>query len=185
VTASLRIAFALPAALLTLLAQEKTNSDSAVLADFQQRVAAYMKLRKTAEGQLHKLKPTNSPDAIKHHEHELAKQIRLARSNAAPGNIFTPDVAVVFQHLVAQPLAGPQAPGIQTSLRHAEPVQIADLRVNGDYPERIPLQSTPASLLLNLPKLPPELEYRVVGRALILRDTGANLIVDIIPNALP
>jgi hypothetical protein len=28
-------------------------------------------------------------------------------------------------------------------------------------------------------------EYRFVGRALILRDTVANLIIDFIPNAVP
>ena len=39
----------------------------------------------------------------------------------------------------------------------------------------------PPSLLLNLPKLPKELEYRFVGRELILRDIAANLIVDVIP----
>ena len=73
---------------------------------------------------------------------------------------------------------------MRQSLRRSEPVAVP-LRVNESYPESVPLQTTPPSLLRNLPKLPPELEYRVVGRALVLRDTGANLIVDLLPNALP
>lgn len=182
---TLRLTIAVAVALVTLAAQEKTNADSAILAGFEQKIADYMKLRKTAEGQLQKLKPTKSSDAIKRHEHELAKQLRVARASAVQGSIFAPDVAAEFQRLIGQTLQGPQSGGVQSSLRHAEPVQIPDLRVNGSYPEHIPLQSTPASLLMNLPKLPPELEYRVVGRALILRDVGANLIVDLIPNALP
>jgi hypothetical protein len=32
--------------------------------------------------------------------------------------------------------------------------------------------------------LPEELEYRIVGKNLILRDTGADLIVDFIPDAI-
>ena len=31
----------------------------------------------------------------------------------------------------------------------------------------------------------PEVEYRVVGHDLLLRDVEANLVVDLIPNAIP
>ena len=54
--------------------------------------------------------------------------------------------------------------------------------VNAAYPDGLPLQSMPPSLLLNLPQLSKELEYRFVGRELILRDAPANLIVDVIPD---
>jgi hypothetical protein len=32
--------------------------------------------------------------------------------------------------------------------------------------------------------LPPQVDYRIVGKALLLRDVDANLIVDYIPNAI-
>ena len=51
-------------------------------------------------------------------------------------------------------------------------------------PPNIPLQSTPPTILLNLPRLPPELEYRIVGRTLVLRDAVANIVVDLIPDAI-
>jgi len=35
-----------------------------------------------------------------------------------------------------------------------------------------------------LPALPPELQYRMVGRDLVLVDVHASLIVDILPQAL-
>ena len=38
-------------------------------------------------------------------------------------------------------------------------------------------------LLANLPQLPEDMEYRVVGSDLVLRDVDANIIVDLIPNA--
>ena len=49
----------------------------------------------------------------------------------------------------------------------------------------MPLQSTPPSLLLNLPVLPKGIEYRVVDHALLLRDTEANIVVDYIPDVFP
>jgi hypothetical protein len=42
----------------------------------------------------------------------------------------------------------------------------------------------PPQLLLLLPDLPPDLQYRFVGRHLILYDGRANIIVDEIPYAI-
>jgi hypothetical protein len=42
----------------------------------------------------------------------------------------------------------------------------------------------PPNLLADLPKLPEDLEYRVIDRHLILRDVHANVIVDYVPNAI-
>ena len=74
---------------------------------------------------------------------------------------------------------------VQASLRHAEPLKPIPLRVNDRYPRNMPLQSTPPTLLLNLPRLPDELHYRIVGRDLVLYDVTADLIVDLISNAVP
>jgi hypothetical protein len=57
--------------------------------------------------------------------------------------------------------------------------------VNAPYPPNVPYTTLPPALLLRLPTLPDGLEYRFVGRALILRDVDAALIVDFLPNALP
>ncbi len=73
----------------------------------------------------------------------------------------------------------PDGPNIRQSLRSAEPVQL-HLKINERYPESVPLQTTPPSLLEYLPPLPPEIEYRITGRDLVLLDAKANLIVDII-----
>ena len=70
-------------------------------------------------------------------------------------------------------------------MNHAEPVRMPTLRVDASYPEHLPLQTTPPSVLANLPKLPPEVEYRIVGNALVLRDVDANLIVDFTRNVVP
>ena len=48
----------------------------------------------------------------------------------------------------------------------------------------LPLPTMPAVLLQVLPTLPPQLEYRFIGRALILRDIDAALILDYLPDAI-
>jgi hypothetical protein len=153
------------------------------LKDFDRRVSDYIKLRKTIK--VRDLKPTPSSAEIQHHERETAERIREARMSAAQGDVFTPEIAAEFRRLIATTMQEPEAGKIRASLRHAEPVHLKVLRVNQTYPRHVPLQSTPPSLLLNLPPLPPELDYRVVGRDLVLRDTGANLLVDFIANAIP
>jgi hypothetical protein len=169
----------------TAMPQAPVNPDAQVQKDFDKRIQDYVKLCNTAREGLHKLKPTESADTIQVHEKGLAHRIRERRRSAAPGDIFTPDIAAEFRRLIGIAMQGQDATRIQKSLQRAEPVHLKSLRVNRSYPEGVPLQSTPATLLQNLPKLPAEVEYRVVGRALVLRDTEANLIVDFIPDAIP
>ena len=59
------------------------------------------------------------------------------------------------------------------------------IHVNEAYPAKAPLQSTPPSLLLNLPRLPKGLRYGIVDHDLLLDDVEANLIVDFVPAAIP
>jgi hypothetical protein len=166
-------------------APEKVNWDSPVARDFNRRVADYVKLRKTAQKEIHRLKPTKSPEAIEQYEHHLAHRIREARYSAVQGNIFTPAITEEFRRVIGITMQGPEAAGIRQSLQRAAPVRSRVMRVNSAYPAGLPLQSTPPSLLLKLPPLPPEVEYRVVGHDLVLRDVEANLVVDLIPNAIP
>ena len=46
------------------------------------------------------------------------------------------------------------------------------LKVNATYPDDTPLPTTPPQVLMNLPKLPEQLEYRIVGKNLIIRDVA-------------
>ena len=56
--------------------------------------------------------------------------------------------------------------------------------VNDSYPDGGALTTMPPQLLQILPRLPSGLEYRFIGRDLILWDTHAGLIIDFIPRAL-
>jgi hypothetical protein len=164
--------------------QPKINADAAIVQDFQKRVEDYHKLLKTIEQKLSTLKQTESQAMIKGHQEGIAASIREARQSAKRGDIFSPEIEREFRRLIAIAMQGGDSKRIKESLKHAEPVEL-QLRVNDSYPTKVPLQSTPPTLLLNLPKLPEELEYRLVGRSLVLRCGKGNLIVDFIPNVMP
>ena len=161
---------------------ERVNPNAAVSSDFEKRVAEYMKLRQSAQSGLTTPKNTQSPTQLTEYQHELGDRIRSARPQAQQGDLFTPEVADLFRHLVSQSLNGPRGMQIRKSYQRAEPIRGVHLAVNQAYPDGLALQSMPPSLLLNLPKLPKELEYRFVDHELILRDIAANLIVDFIPD---
>lgn len=159
------------------------NEDARVLADFGSRVADYMKLRKKASESRKVRKPVTSQESINRHQHQLAHELREAREHARQGDIFTPEIADVFRRLIAMAAEGSKGVKMNQSLKHAEPVHLV-LRVNRAYPDGLPLQSSPPTLLANLPPLPKELDYRVVGPNLILRDAEANLIIDFFNQAM-
>jgi hypothetical protein len=163
---------------------ERVNADAAVIGDFKNRVTEYMKLRKKVSDSLGRLKSTTSQGKIKNHELDLAHGIREAREHARKGDIFTPEISQVVRRLIGLATQGSDGTRVGQSLKRAEPVQLK-LRINREYPSALPLQSTPPSLLANLPELPKELDYRIVGHDLILRDVDANLIIDFVTNAIP
>jgi hypothetical protein len=160
------------------------NRNAAISSDFDKRVNDYLKLRQKAQTGLSMPRNTVSSDKITDYQHELAGRIRDLRPQAKQGDIFTPEITGLFQRLISQSLNGPDSTKIRKSYERAEPIHGVRLEVNQTYPDSLPLQSMPPSLLLNLPKLPKELEYRFVGHELVLRDIPANLIVDLIPETV-
>lgn len=166
-------------------AQEKVNRDAKILEDFNKRVEDYVQLRNDIRSQVRPLKKAESAAAIVRYQRDFARRLRGARYGVEHGNIFTAEIIAEFHHLIAITMQGAEGADIRSSLASGTPVRFPDLQVDQEYPPGAPLQSTPSSLLLNLPSLPREVEYRVVGHNLVLRDTDANMIVDFIPNAIP
>jgi hypothetical protein len=151
--------------------------------DFETRVAKYLDLRKNQAGSAPR--PTNNPEKLADNQQTVAAKVSVLRQDAKQGDIFTPEIAAYFRHQIAATLKGRHGHKIRASLRHAEPVPALHLQVNQVYPQGVPLQSTPPTVLLNLPPLPKELEYRIVGRNLVLHDIVPNIVVDFIPDAIP
>lgn len=166
-------------------AQPKVNPDAKMLQDFQARIDAYLKLHKQVEDNSPKLKETTNPAEIQAAQKALIAGIRAARANARPGDIFTPEVRRLFRRLMYPEVKGPDGKETKAEIKEdAPPPGTIPLKVNAAYPEKQPLPTVPPNVLANLPKLPEDLEYRIVDKHLILRDVDANLIVDYIPNAI-
>jgi hypothetical protein len=153
-----------------------------VVADFEQRAKQYLDWREKTVGKTPP--PANSPEKIVAARRELANKVRVARAGTKQGEVFTPGITEYFRREITATLNGGHGKQIRSSLRHSEPTEM-QLQINQSYPEKVALQSTPPTLLLNLPELPKGLEYRILGRELVLRDSDANIIVDYVPNALP
>jgi hypothetical protein len=117
----------------------------------------------------------------------LEKAIRSARSGAKQGDIFAKPLQKHFIQVVRSETRGQAGKSVKTAIREDNPNQVAQtvpLAVNAVYPDSPPLSIVPPTLLLRLPTLPETLDYRFVGKALVLRDVRANIIVDFIPNTL-
>ena len=168
--------------------QARTPRDSEEARDlktFTDRVQAYVKIQKDLEASLPTLKPTKDAAQIVEHQHALARKIADARRDARQGDIFTHEVTERFRKIIRKAFQGPEGRLARKTIQQDTPFKVIALRVNDVYPENIPLTTTPPTLMLKLPELPPELAYRFVGRDLVLKDIKAQLVVDLIPNALP
>jgi hypothetical protein len=165
-----------------------TANDKEALEGFKKRVKDYVSLVKREDDRAPDLKKKAFAGEIEKYENALAKAIREARPDAKEGDIFTPAVRPVFKRILASELKGSwNAPARKTA---AEGNPDADgtarplVAVNATYRDA-PLATIPPSLLQKLPELPEQVEYRIVGRDLVLRDRGAGLIVDFIRDATP
>jgi hypothetical protein len=170
-------------AFLIAISQDGVNPDSALVAQFQNLITDYVKLTAKIKSELPPLRSTDSRTAVTEREASLARLIQQARPNAAQSDFFTPAIATEFRRLIRIALEGRRDARIHKSLQHAEPVE-GQIKVNAAYPP-MPLQSTPPTLLANLPELPQSLDYRIVGHTLVLRDVQANLVLDFIQKAVP
>jgi hypothetical protein len=159
------------------------NPDALTQQDFKKRVDAYVALHNTAVKDVGPLKQTSDPAEIKQRQNALAQRIAAVRADAKPGDIFTPDIKARFRALLAPHLKGEDGRDAKAIVKDDAPAAVP-FKVNAVYPEGKPLPTVPAKLLLNLPTLPKELEYRIIDKHLILRDTEANLIVDYMLNAI-
>ncbi len=180
-----------PAEVAIKAGEQKTSSDPAVnpdaaaMREFKARAAKYVDLHKKLATGPAEQKKGATPIELTAAKSSLAAKVQAARADARHGDIFTPEVRVVFRRLLAPELKGEDGRDAKAVLRDdaPEPASVP-FKVNAKYPEGQPLPSVPGALLLTLPSLDAPLEYRVVGQHLLLIDTSTDLIVDYILNAI-
>ena len=161
------------------------NPTDTVFADFAKRIDGYMKLRKSLVDSVGELDPTKSQAEITTRATKLANSIIAARAQAKPGDIFTPEFSALIATLIKQEYS--RRPDSVQETREDQQDELPNFvpKVNQLYPTTYPLATFPATLLPILPPLPEALEYRIVQNYLVLRDIEANVILDVMPNAVP
>jgi hypothetical protein len=162
-----------------------TTQEDAALATYNGRIADYVALHKRLERPLPPQQISSDMRVVRQAMDALAKEIKAARRGAGRGDIFTPEVAAVFRVRIANCLPADEMEMIITEREEEDPVRLPAIHVNDRWPKGMPFIFVPPQLLSALPRIPAELQYRIVGHALVLWDHHADLIVDILPDAFP
>ena len=155
--------------------------------EFKQNIQKYVDLRAKVESGLPKFSETSDPKKLQERANLLAGALQAARKDAKQGEIFTPTVAKEFRRILAAD-AAQRTPKEKADIM--EEVPSKPPVVNAVYPTDSPvgptaLASFPPRLLKTLPQLPDVVDYRFMGRTLIIRDVMANTIVDFLPEVAP
>ena len=160
------------------------SSEGPAVDKFRTAVDAYVALHRRLERTLPALSKQGAPADIQSHERALGKLIVAARPKARQGDLLVPEIQPVLRRISRQILAGPDGPAMLNEIRGEEPVTIA-ARVNERYPTEVPLSAIPFRFLNSFPTLPEELEYRFLGRDLVLLDVDARIVIDFLRDVLP
>ena len=163
---------------------QAVNAQGAATLEFKKRIEAYLKIHNEAEGKVPNLKRTDDPKEISDREKALGRHDHdAARRRASPARSSRPSTSRTSSRS-SRTISRRRSAADRKALINELPKNIK-VDINTVYPTTLPLETFPPALLRKLPDLPPELEYRIVGRSLILRDVKANLIVDILRDVVP
>jgi hypothetical protein len=150
-----------------------------ILADFSTRVQSYFDLRSRLEKGLPPMRVTNDVGEIRRAQRALARQIQAVRRGVHEGDIFSPAISAEFKEVLAVEMNA----NTWAAIMDDNPGELSH-EINGIYPDGKPHSTVPGRILTALPALPDDIEYRFLGRHLILLDVRANVILDEIPYAI-
>lgn len=179
------IALAMLAAVTLPTGAQRPGDGTNALADFDARIKAYAALRERLEKGAAALAETTKPAEIASAERTLAARVQAARHGAKRGDIFTPAIEAEFRRLLNPEMKGVGGRNTRGIIQDEGPAPAIAVAVNQPYPKNQPVGTVPPNVLAALPPLPEHVEYRFVDRHLILRDTRTNLVLDLIPHAIP
>lgn len=159
-----------------------TNTDDPAIAEFNRQVGGYVELRRTIEGTVPAIKVSANPAEIGAAVETLGESIRKARSDAREGDIFVPAAAGIFRRIIREQYQTRFRELLQ--MTHEDTPPLTRPVVNGPW-SGAAYTFMPPDLLSRFPRLPVGLQYRFVNRDLVLWDSHANVILDILRNAIP
>jgi len=146
---------------------------------FTDRIGNYYDLRARLQHQLPTVVVTDSVRQIRRGTRALAHAIRVARPGAVQGEFFTAATGTEFKRVIALITTV----GVCAAIMDDNPRAFTHA-IDGSYPSGKSLATMPGIILARLPPLPNDIEFRFVGRHLILYDVRANTIIDRLPYAI-
>lgn len=165
------------------VAQAPTATEATPWAHFLGLVNDYIKMRDRVRQELPGLVVTEKPAEYIAASDALARAIERAEPNAPQGRFFSAQTAAEIRRRIDDYGRKYDLTEIATP-EPDERSTVGNVNVYTRFPMASPMASMPPGLLAALPPLPASLEYRLVGRMLILRDVDAALILDYLPNAV-
>ena len=154
--------------------------------NFERSLSEYVVLHRFLETMVPPLRVTTDVGEIQGAVRALGMRIQSARATARQGDVITPEVARMFRRRIETCLTPEEWRAVFADRARDEedrPLEPPPLHVNMTWPAGLPFDYVPPQLLQSLPTLPKELQYRIIGRSLVLWDHHANVIVDFLPGA--
>lgn len=149
------------------------------MTEFLARVADYVEIRREVTAGVDGPVFCSDPEEMSRQAAQHAAAIRHARP-LGEGTIFTPRVALFFRERTAHAV---RIGALELAIEDGQPDDVVP-EVNAALPWGDG-EPAPTRLVGLLPLLPDGLEYRLVGRHLVLLDVEVNLVVDVLWKAVP
>jgi len=163
----------------------QTPGEEMTLGRFHRAIDEYVSLHRDLERALPPLRVTEDARQISQAVEALGSAIRAARPGARTGDIFDREIGtlirtrikgIVWEH-------GDLVTDVLADIEEEVPLDAPRPVVNGSFPWTRG-SMMPPDILGVLPAVPEELQYRFVGRDLVLVDLHADLVIDILRGAL-
>jgi len=159
-------------------------AESAALKEFDTAVADYVAMRRRLADEIPSPVANSTSVELNNASDALANAIQRSRQNAAVGDLFAAPATAVFKRAVDAAVRTSDLKQVLAAIDDDEPT-VREPKLHLRFPGAAQMATMPPSLLAVLPRLPKELEYRIIGRFLVLRDIDAALIIDYAPNLIP
>ena len=147
-------------------------------------IARYLKIHTDLRAEVPGPVPKSTAGELNEASDMLANAIQRARPRARQGDFFDADATHRITERLRNVLRTPNAKAAVAGIDD-ERAAVLKLQIYLRFPVENEMATMPPSLLQALPRLPSELEYRIVGEDLVLRDVKAAMILDYIPKAVP
>jgi len=169
------------------LAGRTTRQDDAANAAYKHlndEIARYLAIHTDLRAEVPGPVPNSTAGELNDASDTLFNAIRRARPRGRQGDFFDADATRLITQRLRDALRTPNAAAALAGIDDERPAVVKP-QVYLRFPVENEMASMPPSLLRVLPRLPAELEYRIIGEDLVLRDIKASMILDYIPAAVP